>query len=120
PRLDRKRVAEYFVTTSWQNDQTPEAMGKYMTDQGLTDVYIMAPNYAAGKDMLSGFKRYFKGRIVAEVYTQVNQPDYQAEISQIRAANPKEVFVFYPGAMGIKFVKQDDHAGLRAQMRAYA
>jgi len=95
-------------------------MGKYMADQGLTDVYIMAPNYAAGKDMLSGFKRYFKGRIVAEVYTQVNQPDYQAEISQIRAANPKAVFVFYPGAMGIQFVKQYAQAGLREQIPVYS
>jgi branched-chain amino acid transport system substrate-binding protein len=47
--------SEYFFTTSWQNDQTPEAMGKYMQDQGLTDVYVMAPNYAAGKDMVAGF-----------------------------------------------------------------
>jgi len=83
-------------------------------------VYIMAPNYAAGKDMLSGFQRYFKGRIVAEVYTQVNQPDYQAEISQIRAANPKAVFVFYPGAMGIQFVKQYAQAGLREQIPLYS
>src|SRR2546426_4605488 len=69
-QLAGKDCSEYFFTTSWQNDQTPEAMGKYMTDQGLTDVHIMAPNYAAGKDMLSGFKRYFRGRIIAEVYTQ--------------------------------------------------
>ncbi|PYN67763.1 MAG: ABC transporter substrate-binding protein, partial [Candidatus Rokuibacteriota bacterium] len=119
-QLAGKDCSEYFFTTSWQNDQTPEAMGKYMADQGLTDVYIMAPNYAAGKDMLSGFKRYFKGRIVAEVYTQVNQPDYQAEISQIRAANPKAVFVFYPGAMGIQFVKQYAQAGLREQIPVYS
>ncbi|HKB24827.1 MAG TPA: ABC transporter substrate-binding protein [Methylomirabilota bacterium] len=119
-QLAGKDCSEYFFTTSWQNDQTPEAMGKYMQDQGLTDVYIMAPNYAAGKDMLSGFKRYFKGRIVAEVYTQVNQPDYQAELSQIRAANPKAVFVFYPGAMGIQFVKQYAQAGLREQIPLYS
>ena len=119
-QLAGKDCSEYFFTTSWQNDQTPEAMGKYMTDQGLTDVHIMAPNYAAGKDMLSGFQRYFKGRIVAEVYTQVNQPDYQAEISQIRAANPKAVFVFYPGAMGIQFVKQFAQAGLREQIPLYS
>src|SRR6266705_3350952 len=104
--LAGEQCSEYFFTTSWQNDQTPEAMGKYMQDQGLQDVYAMAPNYAAGKDMISGFKRYFQGRIVNEVYTKLGQQDYSAEITQVRAANPKAVFVFYPGDMGIQFVKQ--------------
>ncbi|HVP09405.1 MAG TPA: ABC transporter substrate-binding protein [Burkholderiales bacterium] len=111
---------ELFFTTSWQNDQTPEAMGKYMTDAGLNDVYIMAPNYAAGKDMLTGFKRTFKGRIVDEVYTRMGQTDYQAEISQLRAKNPKAVMVFYPGGMGIQFMKQYSEAGLRGQFPLYS
>jgi branched-chain amino acid transport system substrate-binding protein len=111
---------ERYFTTSWQNDQTPEAMGKYMTDQGLNDVYLMAPNYAAGKDMLTGFKRTFKGRIAGEVYTTVNQPDYQAEIAQLRAKNPKAVMVFYPGGMGINFLKQYSEAGLRQQIPVYS
>jgi branched-chain amino acid transport system substrate-binding protein len=111
---------ELYFTTSWQNDQTPEAMGKYMQDQGLTDVYAMAPNYAAGKDMISGFKRYFKGKIVGEVYTKLGQQDYQAEITQLRAASPKAVFVFYPGGMGIQFLKQYAEAGLRGQIPLYS
>ena len=118
--LAGKMCHELYFTTSWQNDQTPEAMGKYMQDQGLTDVYAMAPNYAAGKDMISGFKRYFKGRIVDEVYTKLGQQDYQAEISQLRAKNPKAVFVFYPGDMGIQFVKQYAQAGLRDQVPLYS
>jgi len=111
---------EMFFTTSWQNDQTPEAMGKYMQDTGIQDVYIMAPNYAAGKDMLTGFKRYYKGRIVGEVYTRLGQTDYQAEISQLRSKNPKAVFVFYPGGMGIQFLKQYSQAGLRGQFPLYS
>jgi branched-chain amino acid transport system substrate-binding protein len=118
--LAGKMCHELFFTTSWQNDQTPEAMGKYMSDQNLTDVYAMAPNYAAGKDMISGFKRYFKGRVVDEVYTKLGQQDYQAEISQLRAKNPKAVFVFYPGDMGIQFVKQYVQAGLREQIPLYS
>jgi len=114
------QCSEYFFTTSWQNDQTPEAMGKYMTDQNLTDVYVLAPNYAAGKDMIQGFKRYFKGKVVNEVYTKLGQQDYSAEITQIRAANPKAVFVFYPGDMGIQFVKQFAQAGLRDQFPLYS
>ncbi len=115
-----KDCSPYFFSTSWQNDETPETMGKFMADQNLTEVYVMAPNYAAGKDMVEGFKRYFKGKIVAEVFTKFGQSDYQAEISQIRAANPKAVFVFYPGGMGIQFVKQYDQSGLREQIPLYS
>jgi len=118
--LAGKGCHELFFTTSWQNDQTPEAMGKYMQDQKLNDVYLMAPNYAAGKDMLTGFKRYFKGRIVDEVYTKLGQTDYQAEISALRAKEPKNVFVFYPGGMGIQFIKQYFQAGLRGQIPLYS
>lgn len=111
---------ELFFTTSWQNDETPEAMGKYMQEAGINDVYLMAPNYAAGKDMLTGFKRYFKGRIVDEVYTRLGQTDYQAEISQLRSKKPKAVMVFYPGGMGIQFMKQYSEAGLRGQFPLYS
>jgi len=118
--LAGKMCHELYFTTSWQNDQTPEAMGKYMSDQNITDVYAMAPNYAAGKDMIQGFKRYFKGKILEEVYTKLGQQDYQAEISQLRAKNPKAVFVFYPGDMGIQFVKQYAQSGLREQIPLYS
>lgn len=112
--------APNLFSTSWQNDETPEAMGKYMQERKITDVYLMAPNYAAGKDMITGFKRYFKGKVVAEVYTKFGQSDYQAEISQIRAAKPKAVFVFYPGGMGIQFMKQYAQSGLRGQIPLYS
>lgn len=102
-----------FFSTSFQNDQAPEAMGKYMTDQGINDVYLMAPNTTTGKDMLAGFKRNFKGKITAEIYTTQGQADYQAELSDLKAANPKAVYVFYPGGMGIQFFKQYAQAGLR-------
>jgi len=118
--LAGKLCNEMFFTTSWQNDQTPEAMGLYMSEQGITDVYLMAPNYAAGKDMLTGFKRTFKGKVVGEVYTTVNQPDYQAELAQLRSKNPKALMVFYPGGMGIQFLKQYSEAGLRGQIPVYS
>src|SRR3954470_15594931 len=108
-----------YFTTSWNNDQTPEALGKYLQDQGINDLYVMAPNYQAGKDMVAGLKRYYKGRIAEEVYTKMGQQDYQAEISQLRAKNPKAVFAFYPGGMGIQFLKQYDQAGLRDQIPLY-
>ncbi|MGA7876493.1 MAG: ABC transporter substrate-binding protein [Desulfoferrobacter sp.] len=108
-----------FFAVSWQNDQTHEAMGKYLQDQGVKTLYLMAPNYQAGKDGLAGVKRYFKGEIVGEVYTKINQPDYAAELAQLRAAKPEAVFVFYPGGMGINFVKQYAQSGLKEEIPLY-
>lgn len=105
-----------FFSTSWQNDEQHEAMGKYMTDNGYKRVYLLAPNYQAGKDALVGFKRFYKGQVVDEIYTQVNQPDYSAEIAQIAAAKPDATFVFYPGGMGVNFVKQYQQAGLLGKL----
>src|ERR1044071_2983177 len=113
------QCAPNFFSASWQNDQTPEAMGKFMDDQKMNDIYMIAPDYAAGHDMMSGFKRYFKGKVAAEVYTKLGQSDYQVEISQIRDANPKAVFVFLPGGMGIQFVKQYAQAGMREKIPLY-
>ncbi|MGE3150353.1 MAG: ABC transporter substrate-binding protein [Pseudorhodoplanes sp.] len=103
--------ANFFVT-SYQNDQNHEVLGKYAQDKGMKRVFIMAPNYQAGKDSLAGFKRYFKGEVVDEVYVPLNQLDFSAELSKIAAASPEAVFVFLPGGMGVNFVKQFRQAGL--------
>ena len=117
--LAGKLCNDHFFTTSWNNDQTPEAMGKYLQDLGINDLYVMAPNYQAGKDMVAGLKRTYKGNIVDEVYTKPNQTDYQAEISQLRAKKPKAVYAFYPGGMGVQFLKQYNQAGLMDQIPLY-
>jgi len=103
--------ANFFVT-SYQNDQNHEVLGKYAQDKGIKKAFIMAPNYQAGKDSLAGFKRYFKGEVLDEVYVPLNQLDYSAELSKIAAAKPDAIFVFLPGGMGVNFVKQFRQAGL--------
>ncbi len=108
-----------LFTVSWQNDQTHEAMGKYLQDKGVKRLYLMAPDYQAGKDAMAGFKHSFKGEIVAEVFTKINQPDYAAELAQLRAAKPDAVFCFYPGGMGINFIKQYAQAGLKEEIPLY-
>ena len=91
-----------YFSTSWQNDQTPSAMGQFVQDKGIKKVYLVSANYAAGKDMLAGFKRTFKGEIVGEDLTKwPDQLDFSAEMSKIRAAKPDAVFVFFPGAHGV-------------------
>src|ERR1700745_1022137 len=101
-----------LFVTSYQNDQNHEVLGKYAQDKGMKKVFIMAPNYQAGKDALAGFKRYFKGDIADEVYVPLGQLDYSAELTKIAAAQPNAIFVFLPGGMGVNFVKQFRQAGL--------
>ncbi len=101
-----------LFVTSYQNDQNHEVLGKYAQDKGMKKVFIMAPNYQAGKDALAGFKRYYKGAIADEVYVPLNQLDYSAELAKIAAAQPDAIFVFLPGGMGVNFVKQFRQAGL--------
>ncbi len=101
-----------FFFTSFQNDDQAEVMGKYANDKGYKKVMLLAPNYQSGKDQLAGFKRQFKGAVVAEVYTQLNQPDYSAELTQLQALNPDAVFTFFPGGMGVNFIKQMSQNGL--------
>ena len=113
-----KQRHPHFFSASFQNDTAPKAMGLYMQNKGIKRVYLMAPNYPAGKDFLAGFKRYFKGEIVDEVYTAFGQLDYAAEIAQLRDKKPDAVFFFYPGGMGIHFVKQYAQASARARTRA--
>ncbi|MDP2298181.1 MAG: ABC transporter substrate-binding protein [Pseudolabrys sp.] len=108
--------ANFFVT-SYQNDQNHEVMGKYAQDAGMKKVFIMAPNYQAGKDSLAGFKRYFKGEIADEVYVPLGQLDYSAELSRIAASNSDAIFVFLPGGMGVNFVKQFRQAGLADKVK---
>lgn len=111
---------ELYFSASWNNDQSPEALGKFLQDKGVDNLYVLAPNYQAGKDMVAGLKRYYKRTIVEEVYTKLGQQDYQAEITQLRAKNPKAVFVFYPGGMGIQFIRQYVQAGLRDRIPLYS
>lgn len=101
----------YFVV-SWQNDTLHESAGQNATNLGYKKAFILAPNYPAGKDALAGFKRYFKGDIVGETYTRLDQTDFAPEMAQIRAAKPDMVFHFHPGGLGITFARQYQQAGL--------
>ena len=111
-QLAGEQCNPYFFNVAWQNDNLNEAMGKWATERGFKNVVAIAPNYPAGKDMVAGFKRFFKGRVADEMYTKLGQLDYAAELAQARAAKPDALFFFLPGGMGINFIKQFVSAGL--------
>lgn len=101
-----------YFNVAWQNDNLHEAAGAYANDAGFKNAFIMAPNYPAGKDALTGYKRFFKGAISNEVYTKLGQKDYAAEIAQIRSSGADSIFFFLPGGMGISFLKQYAQSGV--------
>ena len=101
-----------FFAVSYQNDQNHEVLGKYAQDQGFGRVFLLAPNYQAGKDALAGFRNSYEGEVVNEIYTPLGQLDFSAELAQIAAEQPDAVYAFMPGGMGVNFVKQYRQAGL--------
>ena len=110
----------YVFSTSWNNDQTPQAVGLYMNQKGVKSAFLIGPNYAAGKDMLEGVKATFKGQIVGQELTRwPDQLDFSAELSKARAAKPDAIFAFYPGGAGIQFVTQYAQSGLKSQIPLY-
>jgi len=110
--LAGKGCHKNYFNVAWQNDNLHEAAGAYANDAGYKNSFILAPNYPAGKDALTGYKRFFKGDVANEVYTQLGQTDYAAEIAQIRASGADSVFFFLPGGMGIAFMKQYAQSGV--------
>lgn len=118
-----KLCDENFFSTSWQNDQTPMAMGEVLNQQGVKSVYIMAPNYAAGKDMAAGVERTFKGEILGKDLTKWGadaQLDFSAELAKAKASGAEGLFVFYPGAAAGALVKQYQQAGLKETLPLYS
>ena len=116
--LAGKMCNPLFTSTSWNNDQVPEAMAKRMNDDKIKTIYFLSPNYQAGKDMVAGALRTLKGpKVVGEDYFRLGESDFQPNISKVRAANPEAVFVFAPGSMGISFMKQWSRSGLKDRIK---
>lgn len=102
----------YFFTTSYNNDQVHAVMGQVAQDNAYRRVFLMTPNYQAGRDAMAGFKSKFQGQVVDEVYIPLTQLDFSAELAKIAAARPDAVFTFMPGGLGVNLVRQYRQAGL--------
>jgi branched-chain amino acid transport system substrate-binding protein len=119
-QLAGELCSPYMFLTSWQNDQTPAAMGLYMNQKDIKSVFLIGPNYAAGKDRLAGFKTTFKGQVLGEEYTVwPTQLDFSAELTKARNSRAESIFVFFPGAAGVQFLNQYAQAGIKQQIPLY-
>jgi branched-chain amino acid transport system substrate-binding protein len=108
-----------LFVTSWQSDAPAEAIGKYLADKGVKRISTLTANFIGGKDKIAGLKRFFKGEIVEEIYSPLNQMDFSAELTKVAAAKPDAVFAFYPGGLGVTFVRQYQQAGLLGKIPLY-
>ncbi len=121
-QLAGKLCHENFFSTSWQNDQTPMALGEVLNQQGVKSLYLMAPNYAAGKNMVAGVERTFKGEVKGKDLTKWGadaQLDFSAELAKAKASGAEGLFAFYPGAAAGAFIKQYQQAGLKTSLPLY-
>jgi branched-chain amino acid transport system substrate-binding protein len=119
-QLSGELCSPYVFSTSWNNDQTPQAVGLYMNQKNVKKAFLIGPNYAAGKDMLEGVAATFKGEIIGRELTRwPDQLDFSAELSKARAARPDAIFAFYPGGAGIQFITQYAQSGLKGQIPLY-
>jgi branched-chain amino acid transport system substrate-binding protein len=117
--LAGERCNPWFFNVAWQNDNNHEAMGQYLAGQPVETAALLAPAYPAGEDALAGFKRFYDGEVAEEIYTQLGQLDYAAQIAEVRSLDPDAVFFFYPGGMGINFIRQYVQAGLAEDIPFY-
>ena len=119
-RLAGENCSPFIFSTAWTNDQNPHAVADYMNKKGVKSVYLIGPNYAAGKENLGGFKAEFKGKVLGEDYTTwPSQLDFSAELAKAKAASPEAIYVFYPGASGVQFLNQYSQAGLKGSIPLY-
>ena len=109
----------YFFVSSWQSEDIPGAMGKFVGERGIKNIYLIGANYPGGRENLSGFKRFYKGTVVDEVYTPMNQVDFSVDLANMQAKKPEAVFIFLPGGMGINFIKQFSAAGLGKSIQLF-
>jgi branched-chain amino acid transport system substrate-binding protein len=117
--LAGKECTPYFISTSWNNDQTAVVSGTLLNDDKIKTAWAMAPNYQAGKDVVNGFRSGYKGKVIGETLFKLGESDFQPDISKVRSEKPDAVFFFGPGAMGISFLKQWAASGLSKDVKLY-
>jgi branched-chain amino acid transport system substrate-binding protein len=118
--ISRERCSKWIFRTSFSNWQPCQPMGGWVAKNISKEVFQIAPNYQAGKDMMAAFRETFVaagGRVIAEDYPKLGETDYAPYLTKIKQSGAKAVFAFFSGTDAVNFVKQYDQFGLKGSVR---
>jgi branched-chain amino acid transport system substrate-binding protein len=119
-QISRERCSRWIFRTSFSNWQPCQPMGGWVAKNVSKEVFQIAPNYQAGKDMMAAFRETFLpagGKVIAEDYPKLGETDYAPYLTKIRQSGAKAVFAFFSGSDAVNFVKQYDQFGLKQSVR---
>lgn len=119
-QLAGEQCNPYYFNASFQNAQLTTGIGQYMSQKGVTKLYLTGMDYEAGHEHTNAARTGYKGEVVSHVFTPLAQVDFAADIAKIRASGANGVFTFYPGASGIAFVRQWAQAGMGGKIPLYS
>jgi branched-chain amino acid transport system substrate-binding protein len=118
--ISRSRCSKWIFRTSFSNWQPCQPMGGWVAKNVSKEVFQIAPNYQAGKDMMAAFRETFLpagGKVIAEDYPKLGETDYAPYITKIKQSGAKAVFAFFSGTDAVNFVKQYDQFGLKQTVK---
>ena len=119
-----KDCSPFITRVSFSNDQLNRPMGEWMAAQGIETVYTLAPDYAAGQQMIGAFSAAFEaggGKVLGGAFTPFGKTeDFGPYLAKAAASGAQALYVFYGGADAISFVKQYDSFGLSETMPLYS
>jgi branched-chain amino acid transport system substrate-binding protein len=118
--ISRARCSKWIFRTSFSNWQPCQPMGGWVAKNVSKEVFQIAPNYQAGKDMMEAFRETYHpagGKVVGEDYPKLGETDYAPYLTKIKQSGAKAVFAFFSGTDAVNFVKQYDEFGLKAGIK---
>lgn len=110
----------YVWRTSFTNAQVAAAMGRNLAEAGVRPVYALAPDYAAGTEVLEGFRKAYEGA-GGQVSGTASPPfgttqDYQPFLAGIEPTGAAGTFCFFAGGEAVSFVQQYAGFGLKGRI----
>jgi branched-chain amino acid transport system substrate-binding protein len=107
-----------LFVNAWVPEQVVPPLVKFMTDEKkVKKWFAVGSDYAFGRGMIDAAKKTIKeagGSLVGEEYQPLQQSDWTAIISKIRAANPDGlIYSTSGGGPNIDFMKQFKASGLK-------
>jgi len=108
--------------TSFSNWQTTYPLGQVFKNKGHKTAVFITWKYAAGQQMLEGFREGFEklgGKLVKELFLPFPQVEFQPLLTEIASIKPDAVASFFAGGGAAKFLKDYAAAGLKGKIPLY-